>query len=111
MVSKSKKEPTEPRWPQHKMGKNCGYSLHEDGSIQAAPGYADSFARLHESKRVVDELLASAMRACDQLMRPLVQQQDEAWKRMLDDYGLQIGDGWSFNHQTRMLTREKKEKV
>jgi hypothetical protein len=107
-MSDEKKEKRE-TWPKHKMGKHCGYSLHKDGSIEVAPGYADAMAQIQKDRKVIDELMQSAIRACDSLMRPLVERQNKLWDDMLGDYGLVRSDGWTLSN--RILKRATKERA
>jgi hypothetical protein len=105
--SKKPAEPTEPVWPQHKVGKHCGYDLNEDGSIEVAPLYSDRMAKIQEDRAVIDELMKSAMRACEALMRPLVVAQNRLWDELCDDYGLDRREPWQLAYRT--LTKVKKK--
>jgi hypothetical protein len=107
-VGKSKK-PTEPRWPQQKMGKRCGYTLNEDGSIEVAPLYSDEMQQVMRAKKVVDELIASTLKAGDALLHPLIERQERVWDDMFDDYGLNRDDGWQLKRGTLSRVQKRKD--
>ena len=78
-----------PEFPK-RVGAFCGGTQYEDGSIDIAPTYVDQFMDLSHRKQAVDMLLKSVTDHCVGLNRALSKDQGALWKRVCDNYGINL---------------------
>lgn len=93
-------------WPQHKMGKRCGYDLNEDGSIRVASRYSDEFSRIADEQAALDEFLASITRVSQPMAKAIAEARRKWWADMCEDYGLEI-ENLQYNPATRTVRASK----
>lgn len=91
-------------WPKRKMGKHCGYSEYEDGSIEIAPRHSDEFERISAEQQALDEFLAAITRVSQPMAKAIADARRKWWKDVVDDYGLEM-DGLQYNPKTRQIRR------
>lgn len=72
----------------HKMGKNCGYTIMEDGRILPAPTYADEFNKLSQERHGINDLMKLFSSHCADLLAEISRRQTSLWDRLCDDYSL-----------------------
>jgi hypothetical protein len=84
-------------FPQHKMGKRCGYEVYADGSIKPAPDYADRFEMNARERATVRSLLGHIMDHCATLERRARVEADRIWDEICDDYGIEKKTGLTFD--------------
>lgn len=89
--------------PIHKMGTNCGYDQHEDGSITPAPMYVELFASMAQERAAVEELTATLVRHSHKLLVPLQKRKEDWFTTVLADYGLDPALQWSFSLTEKRL--------
>ena len=106
MSSKNKE-----RFPKHMMGKNCGYELYEDGSIEIAPTHADAFSRADKESKGL-RLLVDAINAhLAQQYQHVAALQDAFWEGVKQDYSLDFEKyDYSYRSFDRRISRKEKEK-
>jgi hypothetical protein len=98
------------KYPIHKSGKNCGYDEFEDGSIRVADYYAIPMTEAMVSERAVRNLLESMTKQCHQLLIPIEKKYKDFWDVIKEDYGLDFEKyTYSFNYETKILSRKIKE--
>lgn len=99
-----KKKPT---YPIDRMGKTCGFTEHEDGSLEIASMYEDRFDDLAVDSAAVAALLKSCIQQCNQLQVNIEKRAKALWDAIAKDYGIDYTSRkWSFNHHTRRLRPE-----
>ncbi len=86
----------------HKYGKNCGYDLLPNGRIVVAPLYKDEFEVLRNEELAVKMLLDSMTNSCHTIMKSITARQQNWWKKVKDDYGL--NDHLSYNPNNGIIT-------
>lgn len=102
-----KKKPQEqPRWPQHKMGKSCGYEEYEDGSIRIADTHADFMSKAMTEQEGVNLLLKAVTDHCAVLLQRTHTLREHFWKSVADDYGLDyVNYEYFYEPSTKRITR------
>lgn len=76
------------RWPQHKMGKHCGYNEHEDGSIEIADSHAQQMALALSEQEGIDSLIAAVNSHAAKMYKRTATLRRAFWDGVQDDYGL-----------------------
>lgn len=84
-------------FPQHKMGKRCGYEVYADGSIKPAPEYADRFEIASREQLAIKMLLGHVMEHCAAQQRRVLVDFDAIWGAVCEDYGLERQLGMTFD--------------
>lgn len=96
-------------WPKQLIGKYCGYTLFEDGSIEVAPNYQERLKDIITQELAIDAILRAVTRECNALLLPLEKQRARFWTDLLNDYELSGDKIWSLDHRTGKLTGKLKE--
>jgi hypothetical protein len=96
-------------WPQHKMGKFCGYDVTADGKIIVAPRYADEFDRLGAEAQGVNKMLEAVTSHAMRVHAEISKQRRALWVRMSEDYGLDTSVSYSYAPNERAVYLAKQE--
>lgn len=91
------------------MGKHCGYTEHEDGSIVAAPMYADRMMAINIDIAALENTQKVMMEHFVEMRKKVEMLQSDFWRELTEDYSLDTNKfRYSFDWNTRKLTRKAK---
>ena len=97
-------------WPQHKVGKYCGYSLYEDGAIEVAPTYSDIMEEVQLEQASIDALLKSVTEQCQKLLLSVEKKKRRFWESACEDYGLDLHAPLVYDFKTKTISLKKDDK-
>lgn len=99
------------KWPQHKSGKYWEYDLYEDGSIQVAPAYYNSFDGAMDQRAGIGELIKFIIEKLNELYQPTSTIEHRFWEQIQEDYDLDyINYSWTYDRDTHKITPTLKQK-
>jgi hypothetical protein len=103
------KEP-KARWPQHKMGKFCGYEEYEDGSIRIADTHVEKMVVANNERHGLNLFVEAINNHLAKQYARVAALEKDFWDGIRDDYGL--GDeewGLTYTHHNRRISRRPKD--
>lgn len=106
-----KKKAAEAKFPRHMSGKDCGYTLYEDGSIEIAPSYADIMSKAEAEAAGINALISALNTNLAKQYESVERAKQHFWKIMGEDYGLDFEKyNYSYNGYTKKVSRIEKGK-
>lgn len=100
------------RWPQHKTGKQCGYQLYEDGSIEVAPSYSEIMEKAEMEQRGINSLVAALNENLAKQLQTVERSRKIFWDLVKDDYGLDFDKfEYSYHAHSRKISKNPKEEA
>ena len=96
-------------YPIRKIGKYSEYEEYEDGSIKIPPLYSQQIDDIIARREAADNFFRLITEQChNKIYVPIRVEEVQFWNKMREDYDLDEMNNFTYNRNTKMVTRTSK---